>query len=763
VPEPPLAGFTVVDLSTGIAGAYCTKLLADGGADVIKVEPPGGDALRLWSASGAELAPDEDGALFSFLAGSKRSVVAGRADQLLAGADAAVWSRGSERTPGEILAAHPHLIVTAITPFGLEGPWADRHATEFTLQAWAGAIVGSGRGRPDRAPVHVGGQPGEWLAGAFAAAGTMASRGREIVDVSILEALVLCLTFYPVTFHDRMGRRMYPTRFVRTPGVSAAQDGLVGLGCGTGQHWLDFCAMSGHPEWAEDESLFLQRAHLAPEIDAWVAEHRVDEVRELATAFRIPNAPIGNGANLPGFDHFRARGTFVPNPRDGFLQPDLPYRLQPAELRRPEPAPRLGEHTGTAPPVSRTREPLPLDGLRVLDLTAFWAGPSCTHLLALLGAEVIHLESPSRLDGVRMVGAPRTDEQWWERSPIFSALNTSKKSLALDLGTERGRELLHRLIPTCDVLIEAYTPRVLEQLGLSFDLAKELRADIVMVRMPGFGLDGPWRDVSAMAFIIEDAAGLTWMTGYPDANPYEPWTIADPNAGIHALNGLLLALEHRRRTGEAVLVEAAMIDAALNVAAEQVIEHSAYGALLARAGNRGPAAAPQNAYLSADSEDSWVAIAVATDEQWEALCGALDDPQWAADPRLATAAGRRAQHDQIDRQLGAWCRARRAEEVVDVLWDVGVPVGRVIQPNEQADLPQLAARGFFETLEHPVAGRARHSTMPMRFSSRSGPIHTRHAPLLGEHNRELLGDLGLLEEELDALEAEGVIGRKPHE
>ena len=190
---------------------------------------------------------------------------------------------------------------------------------------------------------------------------------------------------------------------------------------------------------------------------------------------------------------------------------------------------------------------------------------------------------------------------------------------------------MRRLIATCDVIVENYTPRVMDQIGLDFDTVQTLSPGAIMVRMPGFGLDGPWRDNPAFAYIIEDASGLSWLTGYPDRNPYEPYSVGDPNAGVHALNALLLALEHRRRTGEGVLVEAAMVDAALNIAAEQVIEYSAYGALLERDGNRGPAAAPQNLYRSTDIDefgraDSWVAVAVATDDQWLLLRGADRQP-----------------------------------------------------------------------------------------------------------------------------------------
>jgi len=226
-------------------------------------------------------------------------------------------------------------------------------ATEFTLQAWSGAMIGLGRGAPDRAPVHVGGQIGEWLTGIYAAIGTLASRrrarsGGELVDVSMLEAMAMGLTYYPVTFHDQLGYPMRKRRGVPTPGVAAAKDGLVGLGCGTGQQWLDFCAMVGHPEWTEDSSLFLKRTGLAPTIDAWVADRTVDEVLDLATGFRIPNAPIVDGANAPNVDHFQACDTFRKNPTDGAVNPRPPVRLSSASLRAAEPAPRLGADTAAA-------------------------------------------------------------------------------------------------------------------------------------------------------------------------------------------------------------------------------------------------------------------------------------------------------------------------------------------------------------------------------------------------------------------------------
>ena len=205
------------------------------------------------------------------------------------------------------------------------------------------------------------------MSGVFSAIGTLAAArrgqaGGELVDVSMLEASAMTLTYYPVTFNDQLGRPMRRKRFVPTPGVAAASDGLVGLGVGTGQQWLDFCAMVEHPEWMDDPKLFLDRTALTPAIDSWIADHRVEEILDLASAFRIPNAPIANGANVTSVEHLRERKTFVENPRDGATNPRPPFRLSSGRLAPPTPAPRLGEHTmdDVAPARAHRRARVPL-------------------------------------------------------------------------------------------------------------------------------------------------------------------------------------------------------------------------------------------------------------------------------------------------------------------------------------------------------------------------------------------------------------------
>jgi crotonobetainyl-CoA:carnitine CoA-transferase CaiB-like acyl-CoA transferase len=263
---------------------------------------------------------------------------------------------------------------------------------------------------------------------------------------------------------------------------------------------------------------------------------------------------------------------------------------------------------------------------------------------------------------------------------------------------------------------------------------------------------------------MEQVSGMAWLCGFPEHAPGALFGPCDPGAGLHALTGLLAAIEHRRQTGEGRLVECPMVANALNVAGEQVIEHSANGVRLDRSGNRGLAAAPQNSYAASDWDDDldqhrWVSIAVATDEQWRALRAALGEPAWAARPELDTGAGRMAAHDELDGHLAAWCAERKASEIVDELWSAGVPCAVVVHPSENLTMEQLVHRRFFESVEHPVHGSSLIATFPFRLPDDAGPVHRRPAPLLGEHNAEVLGELlGVTDDELARLAASGVIG-----
>jgi crotonobetainyl-CoA:carnitine CoA-transferase CaiB-like acyl-CoA transferase len=402
---------------------------------------------------------------------------------------------------------------------------------------------------------------------------------------------------------------------------------------------------------------------------------------------------------------------------------------------------------------------LPLAGLRVIDLTSFWAGPFAACYLADMGADVVKVESIQRPDGMRFAGA-LAKEQMWEWSQVFAGANPGKRDITLNLTSEEGLALLKRLIQGADVVMDNFSVRVLEQFGLTWDAVHALNARAIMVRMPAFGLDGPWRDRTGFAMTVEQVSGMAWITGYDDM-PLVVRGACDPVGGMNAVFALLMALEHRRRTGEGQLVEVSLVEAALNIAVEQVIEYSAYGQLLQRAANRGPCAAPQGVYRCAE-HDEYVALAVATDAQWEALRALMGEPEWAHDPALATAAGRHVAHDVIDAHLDQWLATQPGDAAAQRLVDVGVPAHPLVNPHFVMPNPQLEARRFFQVMQHPVTGATRYPGQPMAFSALDRHLHRRPPPTLGQHNDEILGgELGLSAQELQDLRARNIIGERP--
>ena len=343
---------------------------------------------------------------------------------------------------------------------------------------------------------------------------------------------------------------------------------------------------------------------------------------------------------------------------------------------------------------------------------------------------------------------------------MYHGINAGKRGITLDLSRPRGLTLAKALIAKADAVVENFSPRVLDNLGLRYDDLARDNPGLVMVRMPAFGLDGPWRDRTGFAQTMEQISGLAWVTGFGDGPPVIPRGPCDPLAGMHAALALLVALEHRRRTGEGQLVESTMVEAALNATADQVLEWQAYGQLLGRDGNRGPVAAPQNLYACRGAEQ-WIAVAVVTDEQWQALIDALGRPAWATDQALATRAGRRARLDRLDAELSAWCATRDRDTLVDELLARGIPAAAVLHPREAVANPQMRARGFFEPHSHPVTGTHELPGLPMGFSG-SERWYRSAAPTLGQHTEEVLRDLlGLRDDTIAELRAEGIIGVRP--
>jgi crotonobetainyl-CoA:carnitine CoA-transferase CaiB-like acyl-CoA transferase len=779
-----LDGLRVLEIGGEIAAPYATKLLCELGADVVKVEPADGDPLRTW----------RDGALFRYLNGGKQSVMADlltdeARDWLTAAvtdADLVIESLGAGGCEehgvaiDSLFAANPRLALVRISDFGQDGPYVGIPTSGFTLQA-LGAWV-SPHGVPNREPVQVGARIHEYTAGTYAAAAALSAmrsarqRGEPaVVDLSVMECLVGTLPYPMIVLDDMLsaGRPPPSASYFPLPGIVRCRDGWVGINCLTGQQFVDACVMLEVEEYGPRQSEISAGGPLLEEfferIQPWLDARDAQEIVELGQAFRVPTAPVGDGAMLLDYAQLRERPFFVEE--DGVTMPGPPYRLSSTPAARHGHAPELGSaairgfsaRCGSHSDPQRAENPqrLPFAGLKVVDLGTFWAGPYCTMYLGSLGAEVIKVESTRRPDGFRFSGAvPEMGDDWYERGGIFAAVNLNKRDVTLELSNDEGRALFLKLIEGADVLLENFSARVIEQFGLDYADLRAVRPDLVMVRMPGFGLEGPWRDYVGWAMVIEQATGMASVTGPPEV-PMHPGGLADPVIGMHAAVALQAALEHRDRTGEGQRIEVAQLETGANVTAELVIEWSARGEAVPRDGNREAGVAPQGVYACRAETPipEWVAITVADDEQWLAFAAAIGRDDWGRDVALRTLDGRRARHDDLDEGIDAWTQHRSPHKVIAALRPLGIPVATVLQVPRMYSDPQLNARGWFVDLDHATAGRRRYPGWPMRFSF--ADVHHRFgAPTLGQHNHEILRELGCTDADITQLEARGVIGTR---
>jgi crotonobetainyl-CoA:carnitine CoA-transferase CaiB-like acyl-CoA transferase len=711
-------GLRVVDLTRSIAGAYASKLLTDLGADVVFD------------------APIED-ALHTYLRTSQRRA-----------ADIDAWKERAELVlvgePGHVEGRQP-LVTVSITALGHGGPDDGLDLPEPVLQARSGSL--SAHGHRHLPPLTVGGDLGEYVTGAYAALGAATAWWRasrtgtaERVDVSMLEAMQLTLVTVPTLMTRFPGGRLATTRWVMIPGNEPSGDGrFVGITTVTTAQWHALCRVIGRDDLLADDALATMRgrgaraAEVNALLHAWTTAHTAEEIVAACVEARVPAVIVGNGAELPRFEQLRAREVFVRQPGEKWLRPRAPFRFHGVPDREPT-APGVTDPGDVWPARGRTSVTPPEDfdahrplrDVKVLDFTAFWAGPYATAWLAALGADVIKVEAVQRPDGIRFSASvsPRDDPQFYEKSGLFHAVNLGKRGITLDLGHPDGLALAKRLIERCDVVVENFTPRVLERFGLDEETVRTLRRDIVMLRIPAFGLTGPWRDRPGFAQTMEQLTGMAWVTGYTGGPPVIPGGVVDPLVGTHAALAIVAALEHRARTGQGQLVEVPLVEVATAVTAEQVIRYSDDGTLLDRRGEGG-------VYACA-GDDRWIAVDTRADP--------LSPPERAA-----------------------WCADRDADTAATELCAAAVAAAAVVPAHDALDDPQLRARGFFEPITHALVGEHWYPTWPMRMSAGPETWWTGPAPTLGEHTETVLRtELGCSDEELARLADEHVIGTAPY-
>ncbi len=570
-------------------------------------------------------------------------------------------------------------------------------------------------------------------------------------------------------------------------GLTRAHDGWVMLTTLEAHQWEGLVRAMGSPSWAEapwcrtaaarGEHADEVQAHL----DEWAATRTREEIYHAAQAEGTPAAPVRNVAEVLAWQQARARGFFREldffaepgHPETGLLEvPTAAYRFSRSAWvgRR---APRLGEHDeeilrelaaprievanapvephGAAPPEPREG---PLSGVRVADFTWAWAGPQGSLLLGMLGAEIIKIESRARLDHSRVHSLTAGSLQGGiDESPVFNDLNLGKRSVTLNLRTDRGRELVRELVARSDVVLQNMRPGVLDRMGLGYQALRAVKPDVIMLSSSAVGATGPEGSYAGYAPTFACLSGIASISGHPDEPPLALSGSVDLRVGTASAFAVLAALRHRQRTGEGQSIDLSSTEVMTSMMGEAILGYELDGRIPERIGNRDEQMAPHGCYRCR-GEGEWVTIAVGGDEEWRAFRSRVRDPQLDG-PDFATAASRKQNEKRLDECVERWTRTRSVEEAVATLQEVGVAAARLQTGATLSRDPHVLARGVFERIPHPLLGQRRVVRPPWRMEGAriAGP-----APLLGEHNDYVLGEiLGLDAQEIAGLVAAEVV------
>lgn len=414
----------------------------------------------------------------------------------------------------------------------------------------------------------------------------------------------------------------------------------------------------------------------------------------------------------------------------------------------------------------------PLEKLRVIDLGRVWSGPLTSRIMGDFGAEVIKVEALNGRGSYSGADARQSTlpEEFpnrtsgahpWNRSSMFNDLNRNKRSLTLDLQTPQGVDVFKQLVTISDVVIENYTPRVMGNFGLDYPVLKTVKEDIIMLSMPAFGMNGPYREFPGYGNTIEPVAGITNLTGYAGEGPYPlGMTASDALAALHGVSAILTALWHRQQTGQGQYIDLSQAETMTSIIGEHIVGYGMNRQIPERLGDHHPYVAPHSCYRC-QGDDMWVVIAVSSDDEWQKLCQAVGNPPWTKDTRFSDQMSRWQNQDELDRFIQEWTIERDHYEVMHILQSNGVACGPVLTGREVLNDPHLNERGFMVNITHPETGTHRYAGIPITLSKSPGTIRL-PAPCLGEHNEEVLGGLlGLTGEQIAELEKAKVIGTAP--
>ncbi|OMC46981.1 CoA-transferase [Mycobacterium sp. IS-2888] len=771
-----LTGIRVVELAESVAGEYCGKLLADFGAEVIKVEPAGrGSRTR---AMAPILADGPDGsALFAYLNTNKQSIEldvgdTARLHKLIATADAVIGERAADWAE-----RHPGVVFCSVTPFGQGAP------AEFDKVKSINVFHASGWGyhtpsHPDpcRPPLQ---GPGRFLAdyeaGLEAALCTVASLFRrlhtgqgESIDISEHAVLVSRADSILGRFitgevaaagtrddYDQQG----PAAFF------PCADGFVYLYMTSRAHWQGIKALMGQPEWlAAFDDDWLEFSVTPEKVAAfrrgfadWVRGLAKETAADQAQRLGVPLVPVNGAADLHQAPQYRHRGFFQDVTHSVLgraAYPTVPYTLSASPAEITTAAPTLGQHTAAilehldsprAPAAASQLKPAqlkppknprggPLQGVRVVELTKVWAGPYAGKLLALLGAEVIKVETAAHPEEMRAYGGTDVNH-----APYFLSINPEILSVDLDIKSPDDMARLHELIARSDIVINNLRPGAMERQGLGYEQLTAIKPDIISVSVKMWGNDGPLGHQTGYAPCFSALAGLASLVGYPDGPPLgTSMRYGDSTVGAAAAYAAVVALLHRDLTGAGQFVDVSAVETLSSMIGDRLLEQSLTGKGLGPDGNNHPDMCPHGCYPCSDG--SWIAVAVADDDEWRRLCDVLDAAALAADSRYRTAADRHGHADALDADLAVLTRHHDAEPLAHRLRTAGVPATKSATALDVIGDQRLWDRGLYRFVsdhregQRPVLGPSwRMARNPARIA--------RGAPDLGEDNDYVLHEI----------------------
>jgi crotonobetainyl-CoA:carnitine CoA-transferase CaiB-like acyl-CoA transferase len=796
----PLSGIRVVDLTVD-RGELCGRLLADLGAEVIKVEPPAGSPAR-------GLAPLHDGVSLFFAvrnAGKKSVALDLESDEglaqlheLLAHSDVLIQSdelnahdesdQGVGLDPYEIGARHPHLVVTSITNYGLTGPWSGRAATDGVLASTGGIAFKAGVIEKDPLfPPASFVDDGSSVSFAFATLAALWQRendgGGQVLDCSVNEAIA------------NMGDWAVPNTWIRevagqsTPEIRngagplwpsfPCADGYVRVVILAPRQWRAMRAWLGEPEYLQDPELDTMPGRLAiaevvinPLITELFAGRTMDDIATEAQSRGIVCTPLAKPADVLSNEHFKARGSLVDVDLGGGLRGPIPSGFIEVDGERAGPVvgpPAIGADTDAVFAAIASEEPrttpsdvpaagAPLAGLRVADFGIGGVGVEVGRMLAEYGAEVLKIESRTYPDFIRLASGG-------EMSPSFASSSRSKLGFGANAKHPDGNRVLLDLIARCDAVIENNSTGVMTQMGLGYEALRAINPGIVMCSSQLMGSRGPWADFRGYGPSTRAGGGIEMLWNYDDQDEPAGGSSIFPDhlcGRIGALGIMAALLRRHRATGDGAgvgaHVEVAQVEATLGIVGDLLTKEALEPGTVRATGNRRDRGVPWGLFRC-DGTEQWVAITCRDDADWSALVRVMGSPSWATDPALATHAGRLARVDEVEQGLREWTVGGSRADIADMLQEASVPAGEMVTALESTVNEQYLARGWRVEIDQPgVFGDRLLLDGPCFYGSRMTPAAIFKAPWVGEHTRDVCRDvLGMSSEEIERLISDGAL------